>query len=543
MNLFLSILSGGLLILSYNLDFFWWVSFFALIPLLYLIYNTENLKKVFGYAYLSGFVYLFGAFFWLLSTYPIVWIKLENEFFNFLIVLVTWFLIPFVLSFVFGFFAIIFCKLKSNKIQDVYLISTLWIVFEFIRIWIYSLGSYSPESLLGSHYTFALLGYNLANSNFLIQLAGVGGVYLLSFIVVFVNAILFFIFKNRNNIFSLNYFNIKNILKINKSLIFLIIFIFIILIYANFLNSKLEESKILNVSLLQTKFLSFSSENNDKNKLERNEIYKDILFAIKNKEPQTDIILFPEGTDFVLDLMKKEQDESFYNNLFSGKEILIIDSAFVRDSYGKAKSKMYFYNTKNQDYNIYEKQLLAQNGETMPELIKVLMKVFGLSEWIDYFKKNKSYTKSNQEEIGLGLYNNSNIGVVFCSEIFSPILFQDLVFQKAELVGLSASYATFRGSQLLLSQFEKVAKVRAVETNRYFIQSSNYGHSLVIDNKGSIVAKTEDLDNGYLTYPVELVEKNSFYTYLGDWILWFSGLFLILYIYFFQKSNPLSLVA
>ena len=186
---------------------------------------------------------------------------------------------------------------------------------------------------------------------------------------------------------------------------------------------------------------------------------------------------------------------------------------------------MYYYNTQSQNYDIYEKQLLVPTGETMPYLAKILLKNLGLSKGNNYFEQYKSYIKSDQKIPVLGELQGSKIGILFCSEIFSPSLFQDLVFQKAEIVGLSASYTTFRGSPLLLSQVEKIAKVRAVENNRYFVQSSNFGHSLVVDNQGKILAKTKEIGNGYLLYQVKLINKNNLYTYLGNWILWLSFIF------------------
>ncbi len=551
MYILFSIISGTLLALSYNYNILWGLSFIALIPLLNIIYNVDNSKKAYIYSHLTGFIFLGLIFLWIFETYPLVWLQTENLYLNFFSVFIVWLVTVVLLSSVIGFFGLTLFKFKNTTklfsqrfnypkktfyIYSIVLISSLWIIFEYLRVWLYFFQGYSSEALFGAHYTFGLLGYNLANSQTLLQLVGIGGAYFLSFLVVLINAILFFIFvyKYKKGRFLIFFKKSKTYLKklFNPKLktfnLILIIIFFSLFIFYNKSNTNTEIPQILNVAVLQTKFLNPSDKNNNLNKFDKKKIYEQILIDIKNNEPKIDVILFPESTDFIFDLVKNNQIESFYKNLWPQKEVLIIDSAFVRDYYGNAKSIMYYYDIQSQSSNIYEKQLLVPTGETMPYLAEITLKILKLSEGNNYFEKYKSYLKSDQKIVGLGEFKNSKIGILFCSEIFSPKLYQDLIFQGAELIGLSASYSTFRGSSLLLSQLEKIAKVRAVENNRYFIQSSNFGYSFVLNNKGKIIEKTDKLGNSYLTAQVELIDKNNLYIYLGDWILWFSMFFLII---------------
>ncbi|MBU1046843.1 hypothetical protein KKH36_03640 [Patescibacteria group bacterium] len=650
MKTLLSILSGILLSLSYNYNFLWGFSFVALVPLLYAIYETKNSKNAFLYSFLTGFIFIGSVYFWFYDAYPLEWLKIDSTVNNFLSVFVGWFITT-LTSLVIGFFGLILFKLKTNRIHDILLIPSLWVLGEFIRFYTFSIFHYSSEILVGPHYTFGSLGHTLANSQSLLQLASLGGAYLLSFIVVLINAVLFFFFlyslsmKNIkwlfltksdfclagrqvltcikatfSNLFSfsnsevvplskkfkLNFKNIKGsflLTKISatfsnlfsftntevrplitstanqfKILFTSTIILFILIIISISQNSNpITTPQTLNVAILQTNFLNWDDKNNNLSYQDKKNIYKNILEDIKNNptspisinqqnnstlntstytnlqnnptppvsaksdfllrnqteavqennEFQPDIILFPESTNFTFDLTNQNQDKDFYQSLWPEKEILIIDSAFVRDKHGKAKSTMFYYNTQTQNYDIYEKQSLVPTGESLPYWAKIFMKIFRLSDREEYFENYRSYTKSEQELTGLGNLNGSKIGILFCSEVLSSELYQDLIYQGAEIIGLSSSYTTFKGSPLLLSQLEKIAQIRAVESNRYFIQSSNFGHSFIVDNKGKILAKTNEIKNGYLTYQVELITKNSLYTRFGNWILWLSLLLII----------------
>ncbi|MBU1046841.1 hypothetical protein KKH36_03630 [Patescibacteria group bacterium] len=528
MNLLLSIISGIFLTLSYNYNSLWFISFISLTPLLYLIYNNSNFKKTYFYSHLTGFIYLGFVFSWLFDSFPLGWMLTDNLVLNFLCVFIIWFITVFFLSSLFGLLGILIWKFKTNRIQDVLLISSTWVLFEYLRGLFYFIFSYSSESLFGSHFTFGLIGYNLAHSKYLIKLASLGGIYLLSFLVVLINAILFYIFINYQQKKHLNLkqeiFKFFTNFKINKIRITYVILI--ILIIFSFLDLGLKtksnsSEKILNVAILQTKFLNANDINNLFSSNKKKKIYEELINQIKNESDDIDLILLPENTDFTNTLFQENKIE-LYEKLWPQREVLVVDSTFIKDRLGKIRPTMQYYNIKNKDYSVYEKQLLVPTGESLPYFSKAILKLVDLFEGKNYSETHGTYSKSNQEKKGVGEINNSKIGILFCSEVLSPKLYQDIIFQEVELIGLSSSYATFRESPILLFQLEKAAKIRAVESNRYYIQSSNYGYSLVIDNQGEIVSKTKQLGNDYLISRVKLIQDKNLYFYLGDWILFLS---------------------
>jgi apolipoprotein N-acyltransferase len=71
----------------------------------------------------------------------------------------------------------------------------------------------------------------------------------------------------------------------------------------------------------------------------------------------------------------------------------------------------------------------------------------------------------------------------------------------------------------LLAQILATAQVRAVENNRYLVQSANKGWSYIIDPAGQIKEKNFSLGATVVYGNISFLSKKSFYTRYGDWIL------------------------
>ena len=80
--------------------------------------------------------------------------------------------------------------LKTDSWFDVLLFPSLWVVGEFLSSWLYYFCMLGPGSFAGQHFTLAYVGYYLAEDNALLQLAALGGIYLLSFFTVATAAVI-----------------------------------------------------------------------------------------------------------------------------------------------------------------------------------------------------------------------------------------------------------------------------------------------------------------------------------------------------------------
>jgi len=113
---------------------------------------------------------------------------------------------------------------------------------------------------------------------------------------------------------------------------------------------------------------------------------------------------------------------------------------------------------------------------------------------------------------------------------FSPDLYRKITLKGSNVLINVASQSIFKGNQILYNQTRSIAKIRAVENNRYFIQAGNFISSSIIDNKGNVIAVSDD-NNSLLHGKILLIKDKTLYNLFGDWILIFS-LLVVIYLFF-----------
>ncbi|MFH1736985.1 MAG: apolipoprotein N-acyltransferase [Actinomycetota bacterium] len=159
-NIFLAVLSGGLLVLCFPYPDQGWLVFFALTPLLFITY-VEPPGRSFLYGWLAGSVFFGGVCYWV-AIYGAL---------------------PFIImTLFFGLFVAAFAGLASfltvhlRPVSRLLAIPALWVALEVAR----------SEGGLFS-YPFGGLGYALHGLKPALGVASLGGVYLISYVIVLAN--------------------------------------------------------------------------------------------------------------------------------------------------------------------------------------------------------------------------------------------------------------------------------------------------------------------------------------------------------------------
>src|SRR5690606_2426361 len=117
---------------------------------------------------------------------------------------------------------------------------TLWVFFEYIRSFFVSLLWVGDGALVGPHWSISFLGYNIASVKFLAPLASLGGVFVLSMLVVFLNLLFFFL------IFPLLAIN-------RRKIIFIFLFLILsLLTFSFYFYSKEEVGEKIDVAVVGT---------------------------------------------------------------------------------------------------------------------------------------------------------------------------------------------------------------------------------------------------------------------------------------------------
>jgi apolipoprotein N-acyltransferase len=116
----------------------------------------------------------------------------------------------------------------------------------------------------------------------------------------------------------------------------------------------------------------------------------------------------------------------------------------------------------------------------------------------------------------------------------SPLICFDIAFsetvRKSNISSkfiVNISNDTWFGDSIGPYQHLDIARVRAIENNKWLIRSANDGISAIIDNKGTIVDKLSKGERGVLNGTLQFKDEPSFYSKFGHGIiLIFSSLIL-----------------
>ena len=176
-DILLSLFSGILLILSFpnfDLEFLAW---FALVPLFFSI-EGKGLYYSFKLGFLTGLTSFLGILYWIIvavHTYGNVPLILSGLILLLLVVYLSLFIGAFT-------FLTRLIQMRSG-IQTIFLTSIIWVALEYLR------------SFFLSGFPWANLGHSQYLNLPFIQMADITGVYGLSFVILLVNAALFWVFR------------------------------------------------------------------------------------------------------------------------------------------------------------------------------------------------------------------------------------------------------------------------------------------------------------------------------------------------------------
>lgn len=501
----------------YNLFGFIWI---GLIPLLIFIYSEKtNPRQAFWAGLLAGFIFLGNVIRWVFSAYPADWMNLGKGPVIFSLLILVWLVCSLALAVFVGLFSFALQKIKKENWLDFLLIPCLWVIFEYLRAWSLGILWLGRDSLSGPHWTFGFLGYGLADSKNLLQLAGIAGVYGLSFLIVLINALIFFTLKKLELKKIKSSFLKPDFWKSLMVLVLIFVFLNVVGVKIRIEKERNKPNQSLNVAFLQTKFPSHFEINREIIDFELDTDLKLLNQAVASSPPPN-LVIFPEDSRFLKFLAKYRPDFNL-KGIFKDNSISIIDSSRVEDSDGKIYFQLYYFNSQKGLTKAQKKSFLMPGGEYFPYLARAIVGLAGGSDWLDEFETNREYSKGTN--FVLGEYEGVKIGTLFCPEIFSPGLYRKINNLGAEVLVNISGHGIFRGSPSLLAQARASAKLRAVENNRYLIQTINYNLSSAINNQGEIVASGSQIGNEAVRAEISPVAEKSFYSLAGDWILLLSA--------------------
>jgi len=484
-----SIMSGVLLFLSFpkfDLHYLIWIS---LIPLLFAL-RGKNLSEAFLAGLITGFVYNTGIIYWV--TFVVVhYGYLPLSIGIFVMLLLSFYLSLYVALFAFG---VVF--LKKRGIGEIVSAPLLWTILEY------------GKSHLLTGFPWENLAHSLHGQLSFIQIADITGIYGITFLIVFINCLLFGLmtFKGRKAILS--------------ELLVGVILLGATLGYGFYRISDIEKATKntdpVNISLVQGN-IDQSVKWDPLYQSKTLNLYRQLSIEAAESKPR--IIVWPEtAAPFFFQDNNHKRKNVLNLAERTGSYLLFGSPSYERkDGQIYLKNSAYLVSPSKDIVGRYDKVHLVPFGEYVPLrdfLFFVEKLVAGAGDFIagDGFRPL--------------MVEGKKAGVLVCYEGIFPEIGREYKKNGADLFVNITNDAWYGRTSAPYQHLSMIA-FRAVENRVPIVRAANTGISAIIDPTGKVVSRTEIFEQAVLSGNIGIYDYDTFYTRYGDLFVYICIVFMI----------------
>ena len=379
-------------------------------------------------------------------------------------------------------------------------IPCVWIVFEWVKSWLFT------------GFPWLDVGYT-QTSSWLISWAPVGGIYLVSFVVVTIASCL--------AVMAQKYSSLR-LPRLKQAACVLVL---LCISYGlTFHDWSYPVGKPLSVGVVQPNTpIDLKWQHNYQSELisKLARLSHGLNNTPQNKLSNTpvDLIVWPETA---LPLYSQQTDEAFWSSITpKGSALLtgIMDSPNRNDQHEIYNAAA--LSCDGQQPAIYRKTHLVPFGEYLP-----LRFLFNwVLEYLQLPMSDLSSWKGNQS---LNCGETLKIGLSICYEDAFAAEYRSNVGDATLLVNISED--AWFGDSFAPHQRQQMAQMRAAELARPLVRSANSGPSLLIDHKGDVLVTTPQFSVQAIQFMVQPHDGDTPFKRFGNWIIWlsFAGLMLLI---------------
>ncbi|RPI77953.1 MAG: apolipoprotein N-acyltransferase [Desulfobacteraceae bacterium] len=482
-----------------------WLAWFALAPLLWVAADCPP-RQAFKLGLLSGMIHYLTLIYWIYNVItqygdldPVTTIAILLVF-------------CFYLSLYPAFFCFFFSRFRDRRFSSLFF-AALWVGLEYGR----------AKLLTG--FPWCLLGYTQYEHLTLIQIAGLTGVYGVSFLIAWANILIFCLLRHWSS-FK------KGLLKW-EALAFIVL-LSVTLAYGTQTLAKIEKAQknrsSLKIGIVQGN-IDQSVKWEPSYQQETIRIYREwtrSLYALKPKLiiwPETSVpLFFQDSNEWTAQVVQVPRE--------SGADLI-----FGSPAYRIGENRIYRYlnrayhldrNGKILDY--YDKVHLVPFGEYVP-LKKLLFFVERLVTAAGDFVPGA--------EIKPLQLSDQKAGILICFESIFPEIARQQVQQGADFLIVLTNDAWFGRTSAPYQHFD-MAVFRAVENQRPLVRAANTGISGLIGPQGRIIKQSRLFVPEVLDFEMDWgPQTRTIYTRYGDWfanVAILFSLFYLLFILWYDKS-------
>jgi apolipoprotein N-acyltransferase len=416
------------------------------------------------------------AWFW--QVFPLDFLQIDSRFVQLAAVAMTWVYVSFALGLPIALFAALLRGFRESPFFPL-ACAILWPLAELGRMWSFALFTWAPQSLFGPHFSPASLGYALAESRLLVQLADPWGLDALNFVAGLMAGLLAVVPDFiRQPSFRRAFVAQSSVL-------------LALLALAGFSGRHHTPHASTNLHA------AVICENlKEVRNLEKHCTSVDLLARAAAVHPPVDVVVMPEEISLTSMFWSKQEAEQFLRAHFKTRDVLIMHTrnelypADEKNLFPEAK-KLVYEGTTSGEIGRYKKQMLMPLGEYAPIAAKPCFSLLGDAD-LRLYLNDVSSLPADRSQAGTVEFRGWRLGGLLCSDLLSPILYRDLAGSgRADvLINLSNPF-WFHGSHLLHWKTMQIAKVHAVQNRLPLILANNLAPSFVVAPSGRIVAQSQ----------------------------------------------------
>lgn len=492
----MAIVAAGLLILAFPDFEYWFLAWFAFVPLMWAVERERHcIAACFGLGWLFGTVFFFGTCWWLTFA-PITYAGFP------------WFLAYFLLlcvTLITGLFPAAFAAILAVLLRRfgpwAFLAAPfVWVATEFARYWITgnnwnSIG-YS-QALLSTHYSWLSLAAMPA-----LGMARYGGVVLVSFLVIGSSSIIaaLTISGSRRTVLLSCAIAILSGIQIGVIHLF------------NLRDSSqsLPTAKIIGIqpNVPMSGLDSHKWEQLRERQIELAKVEIQKLQAADLELPTT--VILPESP---MNFMYNDDREfqHFIGDFARKNNVSVLfNSAEPDASNGKYFNSAVMVGPDGREAAQYDKIYLLPFGEAVPLPLQNIVPAF-----VGTFSYGSEY-----DLVPLG---DAKAGIMICFESHFGGLSREYVRNGADVI-IEMTNDGYLGPTPVLRQHLANAVFRAVETNQPVLRVTNVGITTYITETGGVIDPLPSYQEGTRVWTVSKSDgSQTFYVRYGDWFAWLCG--------------------
>ncbi|OPL11498.1 MAG: hypothetical protein AVO39_05315 [delta proteobacterium MLS_D] len=474
----LALLSGLMLLFAFPRFGAGFLAWIALIPLLFAVRN-ESRGDAFRLGFLAGFIFNAGLLYWI--TYVVNHYGGLSRGFSAAVML----LLAAYLSLYTAFFALGVVFFSRRGIPVLLSAPCLWTVLEFLR------------GALFTGFPWEYLGYALHDRLHIIQIADITGVYGVSFLIVFVNCLLFELLLGGSRRTA--------VVKASVGVLVMVA----VLSYGAWktvlVDAELEKAEKLDVSLIQGN-IDQSVKWDPAYQRKTIGIYRDL--SRKASRSGVDFIVWPETA---MPLFFQDMDDNHRTIRFVAQEanatLLFGSPAYsIENGVRSLMNTAWIVTPDGKVSGRYDKVRLVPFGEYVP-LKSVLFFVDKLVTGFADFIPGDRVAPVNTDGLAAG--------VLICYEGIFPEISRTHVREGADFL-VNITNDAWYGKTSAPYQHMSMIPFRAVENRRSLARAANTGISALVDPLGRVTAVSNLFEREIVSGSLKISTIDTFYTEWGD---------------------------